>query len=76
CWTGSNFQEFYLDQRIQWTSDADMPAGSVVTITGSGASTGTLLGTWNLFGDPDLIYAFQGYTKAPRFLAALNSSYW
>ncbi|MEL6538824.1 MAG: hypothetical protein AAFQ98_25635, partial [Bacteroidota bacterium] len=76
-WDGSQLVEHPLDTLLVWTSDTAMEAGAVVTVSGSSANMGTLLGNFEqYFFSHDQIYALQGSVDAPSFLAAINTKNW
>ncbi|HAA24344.1 MAG TPA: hypothetical protein DCP28_38335, partial [Cytophagales bacterium] len=75
-WNGTRFEDLNGDQLFSWEATSALPAGTVISIEGSTTNVGTLNGSLRLLDGHDQMYAFQGKATNPRFVAALNSSYW
>ncbi|HAP60709.1 MAG TPA: hypothetical protein DCR93_14830, partial [Cytophagales bacterium] len=76
-WDGSSLVSLSQDTEITWASETALTAGTVVTIQGDSSFVGSVSGSFEgFFSGHDQLYAFQGSTSAPSFLAALNTYTW
>ncbi|HAP60142.1 MAG TPA: hypothetical protein DCR93_11815, partial [Cytophagales bacterium] len=75
-WEGGKFGTHFDDYPIHWLATDAVPAGTVVVMDGSTATTGMQDGGLGYFIDPDQMYVYQGGVDEPRFITAFNTRYW
>ncbi|MEB3233628.1 MAG: Ig-like domain-containing protein, partial [Leptolyngbyaceae bacterium] len=70
----SGFSNQVGDSTLTWTATSPVAAGTIVTISGGTASTGSLNAIlFSLSTGGDQILAYQGTDAAPTFIAAINN---